>query len=456
MAETRKVVKYRIENKRANQVGHGDIIVDGLRVMAKFGHTNTGTNETRYHERLGERFATHAEALARAEQLVEKRSRHYPEKTKTEEDVPGGEATLAKAASNPELEAQLIAARGTPNEAGAATVYADWLQTNGDIRGELASLFLAGKTDEANAWIASHTTELFGDLDVKFDDEVYGLVWSHGFLAGASLKRSSIDSSTDLGALTKDLLALPVARLVTALRFGLAGFESDNDWGPAMAAIAEAPQAQQLRSLKFDDYDSEDCEISWVAFGDFSPHWESFPALEVLVIRSGEGGTLGDVALPNLKKLVRISGGLSSSEIAAILGAKTPKLEFLEIWTGSDNYGADATAETFTKFFNGGAPATLRHLGICNSMITHELIEPLAASKLLPQLRTLDLSQGVLQDGDVDLVIQHAAAFKHLEDLDLSENLLEERGGEITGVLPNANVDGQRDPEEDRYVALGE
>jgi hypothetical protein len=453
---TRKVVRFRGENPREDAVFFGEIVRDGLKITAAFGNTNKQTKVTSYYERFGERAASSEEAEKRFEALIESRAKHYQKKDRTEAELPEIDETLDAGSFNPTLEAEIVGAREPAATKAAASVYADWLQQQSDVRGELASLFLAGQEDEAREWLAGNPTKLFGELDVKLDSELYDLVWDHGFLRGASLKRQSIDSKTDLAALTRTFLALPVARLVTELRFGLAGYESDNDWGPTLAVVAESAQAPQIRVLRFDDYTSEDSEISWTAFGDFSPYWSQLPALEELIIESGEGGTLGELQLPNLKKLARISGGLAEDEIKAILSATLPKLEHLEIWFGDRNYGAAGTVAHLAPLFDGRVAKTLTHLGIVNCDFVQDVIEPLAKSPVLAKLKTLDLSKGTLMDADVDVLLKHADAFQHLDRLDLSENLLESRGAEIYARLPHAKVDDQREGDDRRYVALGE
>jgi hypothetical protein len=453
---TRKVMKFRGENHREDAMFFCEIVRDGLKITAQFGNTNKQTKQTSYYERFGERAESVAAAEKRFEALIESRAKNYSTKNRTEEELPAIDETLDAGAFNPALEAEVVGAREPAAAKAASSVYADWLQTQGDVRGELASLFLAGQEDEARHWLAANPTKLFGALDVKLDNEVTDLIWEHGFLRGASLKRQSIDSATDLAELTRAFLALPVARVVTELRFGLAGYESDNDWSGTLAAVAASPQAATLRVLRFDDYTYEDSEISWTAFGDFSPHWSAFPALEDLRIRSGEGGTLGTLALPNLRTFVRVSGGLGESEIGEIFAATWPKLQHLEVWFGSKNYGAAGKPEHLAPLF-ANPPKSLTHLGIVNCEFLQDVIEPLAKSAVLRQLKTLDLSRGVLTDAEVDLILKHADAFGHLDRIDLSENLIEERGGEIYSRLPHAKVEGQRDFDDDRrYAALGE
>lgn len=452
---TRTVVTVTGENLRGPARFVGEVTLDGTKVVTRYAKYE-GDRLVEDYARSGQRYATADEARQVFDKIVRDRLATYDTRRRDERVVAGPEAPLAPAARSPALEAEVRA--GVP---GAASVLADWLQTQGDVRGELAALHLTGNTAGAEACFAANVRALFGDLDVALVAELRQLDWSRGFLTGAALRRSDFDSRTDLARLTRDFLALPVAQFVTDLRFGLASFESDNDWTGTLAAVVAAAQAPHVRSLRFDDYTGEDSEISWTAYGDFAGAWAQLPALETLVIRSGEGGTLGALDHARLRHFARISGGLGADELAEIFAARLPALEHLELWFGSAQYGAAVTVDMLGDLLAGTSgltPPSLVHLGLANAEITHELIEPLARSPLVARLARLDLSGGVLQDADVDTLLRHAGAFRHLELLDLSDNLLDERDGEILAALPNARVGRQRDDlgEGERYVAVGE
>ena len=128
------------------------------------------------------------------------------------------------------------------------------------------------------------------------------------------------------------------------------------------------------------------------------------------------------------------------------------------MWTGSIDYGAAATPHDLQPLLDATAWPKLRHLGIINCEVVNDLLGALSKSKVLPQLRVLDLSKGVLRDEDIDLLLLMRGKLAHLERLDLSQNLLEERTHELKTALPNTNVADQRAEEEilGRYVAVGE
>lgn len=449
-----KVLKVRLQNERDRQVFFREIVLDGKRVTARSASLHLDSKVEKTFARSGERFASVEEARGRFDRLVAESERNYKKKTVEEVERPDRPEGFAPFFRNPELAAQVMSGGEAP-----AAVYADWLQSQGDIRGELAALHLAGKGGDATNWLEKNAEAVLGELDVKLESEIYDLVFRHGFLRGASLKRGGVDSNTDLAVLTASFLDVPLADFVDQLRFGLASYESDNDWSGTVGAVASSRLAPQIRVLRFDDYTSDECEISWTPFGDFSDAWSRLPALEEIHIRSGAGGTLGEIRSTSLRKLVRESGGLSRAEIASLVSADCPRLEHLEIWLGAEGYGAEGTVDDVAPLFDGQRFPNLVHLGLCNAEITHHLLAPLAASPLLRRLRVLDLSKGVLMDDDVDVLLEHATAFAHLQRLDLSENLFEKRGPEIAARLPGVEVvlhDQRFDGDDYRYAAVGE
>jgi uncharacterized protein (TIGR02996 family) len=360
---------------------------------------------------------------------------------------------------NPELEALCLQ---SPEDPAPWAVYADWLIAHQDPRGEIAMLYAGGAREEAERLLRR-------DLDVLCPEPTgkYGFEFRHGFVVGATLKLGEEDGALD--EMTRTFLASPLGRFVESLRFGLAGFSDRNDWAPTLRAVCESAQAPRIRELRFDAYIFEDSEISWTPFGDLGFAWPRLPALELLHIRSGKGGQLGELVLPRLRTFIRESGGLAVKEIATMCEARWPALEHLEIWTGSANYGATSTIADLHPILAAHGLPRLRHLGIVNSEYVEDAIEALAHSRVLPRLESLDLRKGILARRGVRALVANAPAFRHLAALDLRENLMtDEQCQQVRDALDNVIVTDQRDrqdydedEEEDgidnfRYVALGE
>lgn len=361
---------------------------------------------------------------------------------------------------NPALEAECWAA--ADDDPMPWSVYADWLLEQGDPLGELATLT---STSTAKRRIAAQLEDLGGY------PEMVDVRRRHGFPRSVTIRSVDLDGAdpTALAETAKALRSCSYGRFVDVFHVGLAGYSDRNDWAPTLRALAQAPHPERIRELHFDHYESTECEISWATMGDLSGLFAPFTGLEVLHLKSGAGGTLGELHLPSLRRFVRESGGLSAEEIASIMNATWPALEHLEIWTGDPNYGAASTVATLRAVFDRARFPALRHLGIVNSTWVEDVIDALAASKLLPQLHSLDLSKGIFARRGVELLRQHATLFRHLASIDLSENLLLPReAAQIRDVLDNVILVDQREREmEDyeeteadgeivRYVAVGE
>ncbi|MDX2010370.1 MAG: hypothetical protein SFW67_09280 [Myxococcaceae bacterium] len=348
------------------------------------------------------------------------------------------------AARHPEHEAACLAAAS--DDARPWKVYGDWLESRGDVRGELAALFLGGKTEAGLKLLERQREVLLGAVAHHLPHEVGDFTFRHGFLTRARLRRLR-SRETDLAALTRAFLERPFARFVTGLRFGLSSHEADNDWSTTLRVVVESLQARQLTSLAFDDFGPEEADLASTPFGDLSRLWKGLPALEHLRLRSGAGGELGRIEHPRLKTFIRESGGLSASELSAIVGARWPSLEHLELWTGSTSLGAEVPAEALRPLIEGSGTPRLTHLGLVDCERSHEILPMLLGSPLLPRLRSLDLSKGLLSDGEAELFVRHADRFRHLERLDLSQNLILLARDALAQALPNARLDAQRTDE---------
>lgn len=388
----RKVVTTRFENTRDGLIFFREITWDGRVVKVVAGNSPQKTPHLveRTLQRHGEKYATVEDARAAFERKLTNEERNFKSNTTRTTSLPHLEGH-AKHVSNPELEAAIE--RASPDSRGAASqVYADWLLGQGDLRGELAA--------QGPAFLEANANALLGEVDFTLGSELLDLKWSHGFLIGATLKRSHFESNSDLAKLTAQFLELPVARFVTDLRFGLATFGIDNDWSETLAAVVNSPRGPSITKLCFDEYTSEECEMSRTPFGDFSPYWSKLPALEWLHICSGAGGTLGTIELPNLKTFIRESGGLSEGEIESVIKAKWPNLERLDVWFGSNGYGAEGSVALVQPLLDGVGIERVTHLGFVNCEFSSELMVATLQSKVLSKLKVLDFSKGVLGDAD--------------------------------------------------------
>jgi hypothetical protein len=214
-----------------------------------------------------------------------------------------------------------------------------------------------------------------------------------------------------------------------------------------------------LRRLTLGDFDFPDqSEISWVHVGDVGPLWPLLTGLEQLTLQ-GAGIGLGTPKSKTLHTLVLRTGGLPSEAGESLGRAELPKLERLDVWFGSDNYGCTCSAEHALGILNNkrGLPR-LRRLALANAYFADDIANVVATSQLPATLEVLDLSMGTMSDAGAEQLLARAKALGRLELLDLSNNFLSPDMCErVQAALPNARVGEQRESEgEWRYVSVGE
>ena len=247
-----------------------------------------------------------------------------------------------------------------------------------------------------------------------------------------------------------------------ALIIGMWGDPYEAGADEVIAALAShAPQLPNLRALFIGDMTYEECEISWIVQGSYKPLLDAFPQLEELRIRGGNELILESFAHQNLRKFTIESGGLDQKIAQALAESSMPKLEHLELWLGTDDYGFSGDVALYRKVLAQLATPTLRYLGLRDAQIADELAIWLADEPLLATITTLDLSLGTLGDVGAEALL-HGTQLGNLTLLDLSHHYISEANQEKLKALPFEVVldDPQEDDEDDgevyRYVAVGE
>lgn len=385
---------------------------------------------------------------------------------------------------NPELEAKIVAA---PGDTANYLVYADWLQANGDPRGELIMLQHAGKTEEANAHLERHAEEILGPLRnyaTTFDgSEQPAFEWRLGFLRSARFAYDSNaadevdvpdeDLDVTLEGAVAAVLTHPLAITLEEIVVPMNMLDDGGYFEPVVKAIAEHG-APTLKSLRIGDFthagpgsgdNDYEYEVSCIGIGDARGLWKAVPRLERLVLQVGLGSTsasgatdhLGDIVLPNLRHLEVISGGVSQECVASLAAARLPKIEHLDLWFGSSGYGGAGGVEDIERILDGRDFPALRHLGLMNAEFTDALCERLGTARVVRQLDELSLAHGTLSDDGVRTLVASGQAFAHLKKLDLSDNCLSDEGVALARELGPFVITGeQKDDDDDRYVSLSE
>src|SRR5579863_8432624 len=120
-------------------------------------------------------------------------------------------------AANPELEAVIEAA---PDDVDSFLVYGDWLQIQGDPRGDLIALQAAAMRDPSDEAMAARVTEHLARNDealVGAVGEELDVVWHLGFLREVRIAADK-NPAKPIETL-RAVLAHPSARFVRALSF---------------------------------------------------------------------------------------------------------------------------------------------------------------------------------------------------------------------------------------------
>ncbi|ULH16175.1 STM4015 family protein [Deinococcus sp. KNUC1210] len=314
--------------------------------------------------------------------------------------------------------------------------------------------------------INAHLTE-FGGLPILNFEGTLEQVGTHAY-------RVAVDYDEDEAAWPGDegqslwerkfaaLLRLPEAAQLRGL---VTGATTEDDPSETMSEalpslLAAAPQLPALESLFLNDLIAEECEISWIQMQSLAPLLAAFPNLRHLGVRgSSEGLMFGALHLPHLETLVIQSGGLPREVVSEVLAADLPELRHLELYFGSENYGATTTIADLAPLLRGDLFPKLKVLGLKNAEFSDEIAAATAHSPLLSRLDVLDLSLGMLTDEGAQALLESGTA-THLKTLDLSYHYLtDDMQTRIQAAFPGTTLlldDPQDVNDEWRSVAISE
>lgn len=381
-------------------------------------------------------------------------------------------------ARNPQLEAAIAA---NPSDRDAYAVFGDWLQEQGDPRGELISLQLGYKDKQAKALIEKHLDYFLGPLaehQTVHDEggnnggshlrstaqeaewqktQQQAFLWRNGYIYRCRLSKDEYQDETNWEGQTVDILeqvfAHPSGRYVVELAFQSNGDPNEDNLQDIIDLIGKkAPPT--VRKITFGDNVDQ---ISWHHTGSLAKMWKGVPNLKTLEIETGDFD-VGKIVAPNLERAIFITGGLSKSCGKGIATGDMPKIKHLEIYYGTDNYGGDCTVKEVLPLLARTDLTKLEYLGLKNSEFADEIARNLKGAKILKGLKTLDLSLGTLTDEGAQALADAKDSLAHLDVLDLHHNYLTKDGLKLVKGLAKKVIttEQQEGGEDDRYVAIAE
>ena len=259
-------------------------------------------------------------------------------------------------------------------------------------------------------------------------------------------------------------LAQPQSSRVTAIVVGVWGDTSDplpSSAGVVNTLVAARDKLPDLKALFIGDIVGEEFEISWIEQTDMAPIFNAYPDLEHFRVRGGNQLRLGTLNHEHLKSLVIETGGLDVSVVRDITSSTLPALEHLELWLGSDAYGANTEIVDLAPIFSGRLFPKLEWLGLRDSEFSDAIAVALSHSPLLERLRALDLSLGTLSD-DGAAALLSSPNTKMLESLDIHYHFCsDEMIVKLEGLDMHVDASDQQTPddydgESHRYIAVSE
>ena len=256
-------------------------------------------------------------------------------------------------------------------------------------------------------------------------------------------------------------LATPAAAEATGLIIG-AWHGDDAEMTPAgVIEVLLKGQARlpKLAAIYVGDITSEENEISWINQCDLSPLLKAFPQLQFLRARGGQGLALKSPGHDNLRALAMETGGMDVSVIRSVCTSRFPNLEYLELWLGTEQYGANYTVADLQPILSGKLFPKLKYLGLRNCERADELAGVVVNSPLLTRIETLDLSLGVLTDEGARSLLM-LPLNTTLKKLNLHYNYISADLAKQLKALPLAvdvsKPSNMEDDDEWRFVAVGE
>lgn len=367
--------------------------------------------------------------------------------------------------SEPNLEAAIRANRSDP---APYLVYADWLQSKGSPLGELIVLqheLSRGESTDKRA----RAEEIIRGLELPPSDlATFG--WRNGLWSWLRLENSRdwMDGAFDAVELARRTFGSPACRVLEELRVGVLRWEYNSTDVPAvLEEAARHAWAADLASLHLGDVD-ENVDMGHHAIGVVGERISrAFPNLTSLRVHSSEQSWDGDatfglagIELPRLRELAIETCSMSKARTAEVLAARLPQLFRLELWFGSEDYGADTVLDDLLPLLSGSVFSGVSDLGLRNAGFANDIARGVATSSIAGRLERFDISMGTLEDEGARELAANAKRFTALKALDVSDNFLTPEGiAALRSAFAGIDVvsSSQKDIDGDwRYVTVAE
>jgi len=260
------------------------------------------------------------------------------------------------------------------------------------------------------------------------------------------------DEGVTISDLLEALVRDPQAGNIKELIIGQFNTEaSESSFEVVDKLVSLKHDLKNLKALFIGEMTYEECEISWINQTDITPVLKAYPELEHLQIRGGEGLSFSDLQHDNLTTLIIETGGMPPNVVEQVNAARLPKLQKLELWLGSANYGFASKVDNFTPILSGKQFPQLTHLGLMDSEIQDDIAIAAAQAPVINQLKVLDLSKGVLTDKGGE-ALRDSALIRNLQHLNLRHHFLSDNMmAQLKALNMSINLDDKQEEDDDDY-----
>jgi uncharacterized protein (TIGR02996 family) len=311
-----------------------------------------------------------------------------------------------------ELECAIAA---DPEAPASYSVFADWLQSQGDVRGQVMAIAIpAEASGDDKAFpraLKKHVHDLLGPLapyatSAKGDPDVFG--WRFGVIHRAYLHA---DRQKPIDGVLDQLLSHASGRFLVELSLS----STDRIQEAIDLLAARAPSS--LRALRL-----------WaVTNAKLAALWPAMPQLRRLAL-NGRGLELGPLSLPALERFELVDSQMRAASGRVLARAPFPVLEQLRIDFGHAYLTGDATIDDVFELLARKDLPALRQLALVHTRYPREVVMELAESPMSRQIEHLDLSYDELTDVNALELARRRANFPRLISLDVTGNRLSEAG----------------------------
>lgn len=353
------------------------------------------------------------------------------------------------------------AIRNHPDDREKFLVYADYLQGQGDPWGELIAVMIEadGADGARERELRIRQSQLFSTNGHFVDDmsrELATVEWHWGFIRSARFENNAdwMDDKWDLVPVVRQVLDRPQAILLRELRIGvLRWMQQAEDATRLLEEVSSLGLASGIQELHVGDV-NDSIDLAHHVLGALDIIGRDYRAVRNLSVHGYEFD-LGTLDLPELQILVVETCGLTRAQLRSIIGdGPREKLESLEVWFGSSDYGAEATVDDIAPLLDAKHLPRVKHLGLMNAEIVEDVCRVLPHASILAQLRSLDLSMGTLSDSGIEPLLQNRDAFSHLVELNVDDNYLSEAAVESLREAFGDAVVWSQSKEEDEYEGV--